>query len=83
MKELNCASSFLSAAMASVQRSMSQAQRSMLAGSRAKRSKGLRVYLHTEVPDQQESRTGLSMTYLCLDWMADPRSGQSIILYCI
>jgi hypothetical protein len=35
MKELNCASSFLSSAMASV-------YRSMLAGSRAERSRGLR-----------------------------------------
>ena len=33
--------------------------------------------------DQQESRRGLSMTYICFDWMADPRSGQSIILYCM
>jgi hypothetical protein len=33
------------------------------------RSRGLGVYLRTEVPDQQESRLGLSMTY--------------IILYCI
>ena len=65
MKELNCASSFLRAANMSVYRSMSRAQRSTLVGSRAVRSRGLRVYLRTEVPGQQVSRLGLSMTYLC------------------
>jgi hypothetical protein len=46
-------------------------------------SRGFIAYLRTEVPGQQESQLGLSMTFLCLDWMADPRSGQTIILYCI
>ncbi len=49
MKELNCASTFLRAARAAAYRSMSQAQRSMLAGSRAERPrKGLRVYLRAD-----------------------------------